>query len=85
MESANPARNSVTAIETLSPRDLDVLRAIRSGSSSGAIARALGISLSTVRRHVARILIRLDDPPRVVGANGSSKELAAVVAPKPSR
>jgi DNA-binding NarL/FixJ family response regulator len=50
-----------------------VLRAIRSGSSTGAIAKALGISLSTVRRHVARILIRLDDPPRVVGANGSSR------------
>jgi DNA-binding NarL/FixJ family response regulator len=48
-------------IETLTSRDLDVLAAIRRGSTSGAIAKSLGVSLSTVRRHVARILARLDE------------------------
>jgi DNA-binding NarL/FixJ family response regulator len=52
-------------IETLTPRDLDVLAAIRRGSTNGAIAISLGISLSTVRRHVARILSKLDDRPEV--------------------
>jgi DNA-binding NarL/FixJ family response regulator len=64
---ARPARRAAPPTENLTPRDLDVLVAIRRGSTSGAIAKSLGISLSTVRRHVWNILVKLDDRAQVAG------------------
>jgi DNA-binding NarL/FixJ family response regulator len=61
-------RGAATPIGKLTPRDLDVLAAIRCGSTNGAIARSLGISLSTVRRHVGNILVKLDNRSQVAGA-----------------
>jgi len=43
----------------LTPRELDVLAAIRAGSTNRGIATSLGISVSTVNRHVEHILAKL--------------------------
>ena len=45
--------------ETLSPRELDVLRRIAAGDSNKLIARAFDLSPHTVKRHVANILDKL--------------------------
>jgi DNA-binding NarL/FixJ family response regulator len=45
---------------TLTRRELDVLSAIRRGSTNREIAASLGIALSTVKRHVEHILKKLD-------------------------
>jgi DNA-binding NarL/FixJ family response regulator len=44
----------------LTRRELDVLSAIRRGSTNREIAVSLGIALSTVKRHVEHILKKLD-------------------------
>jgi LuxR family transcriptional regulator, maltose regulon positive regulatory protein len=46
--------------EGLTARELDVLRRIAAGDSNKLIARALDLSLHTVKRHVANILGKLD-------------------------
>jgi len=68
IDGAWPARGAATPIGKLTPRDLEVLVAIRRGSTNGAIAKSLGISLSTVRRHVGNILVKLDNRSQVAGA-----------------
>lgn len=49
----------------LSAREIDVLQLINLGSSNGAIARSLFISVSTVKTHVSSILRKLDAGNRV--------------------
>jgi LuxR family maltose regulon positive regulatory protein len=44
----------------LSSREHEVLQRIAAGDSNKMIARALGLSLHTVKRHVANILNKLD-------------------------
>ena len=46
--------------EALTRRELDVVSAIRSGSTNREIAASLGIALSTVKRHVEHILEKLE-------------------------
>jgi DNA-binding NarL/FixJ family response regulator len=46
--------------EALTRRELDVLSAIRSGSTNREIAASLGIAVSTVKRHVEHILEKLE-------------------------
>lgn len=46
-------------VEPLSSRELDVLRYLRSDLDGPAIARELGVSLSTVRTHTQRIFTKL--------------------------
>jgi DNA-binding CsgD family transcriptional regulator len=46
-------------IALLTLRELDVLAAIRTGSTNRGIATTLGISVSTVNRHVEHILAKL--------------------------
>jgi DNA-binding NarL/FixJ family response regulator len=48
----------------LTPRELDVLRAMANGASNKAIARELAISVHTVKFHVAAILAKLDADTR---------------------
>lgn len=53
----------------LSARELQVLALLAEGQSNKLIARALDLSPHTVKRHVARILDRLDLSSRVQAAN----------------
>ncbi len=46
-------------VEPLSGRELDVLRYLRSELDGPAIARELGVSLSTVRTHTQHIFAKL--------------------------
>jgi LuxR family maltose regulon positive regulatory protein len=48
----------------LSTREREVLQRIAAGESNKAIARALDLSLHTVKRHVANILDKLGAPSR---------------------
>lgn len=45
---------------SLTPREVQVIKAVASGRTNRAIARALGISERTVDRHVSNILTKLD-------------------------
>ena len=55
-----------TAAETpsLTPRELEVLNAMADGAANKVIARRLGISVHTVKFHVASILAKLDADSR---------------------
>lgn len=57
-----------TALSTLSPRELDILRGIASGASNKHIARECGIAETTVKIHVQHILRKLDVSSRVHAA-----------------
>jgi ATP/maltotriose-dependent transcriptional regulator MalT len=54
--------------ETLSPREVDVLRLLIAGASNPSIANSLIISPFTVKNHVARILEKLAVPTRTLAA-----------------
>jgi LuxR family maltose regulon positive regulatory protein len=45
--------------EALSPREVEVLRLIAEGASNAAVGEKLGISVHTVKRHVANLLQKL--------------------------
>ena len=47
------------ADESLSPREMDVLRAVAQGQSNKAIARTLGIAEETVKTHMASVFTKL--------------------------
>lgn len=49
----------------LTPREVDVFYAIAEGMTNAEIARAFTVSLTTVKTHVARILLKLDARDRV--------------------
>jgi LuxR family maltose regulon positive regulatory protein len=51
--------------EPLSERELEVLRLVATGVSNQDIAGQLFIALSTVKKHVGNILVKLDTPNRV--------------------
>lgn len=55
-------------IDTLSPREREILVHIARGASNKAIARALGIAETTVKIHVQHILRKLDLSSRVQAA-----------------
>lgn len=46
--------------ETLTPREVEVLRLLAAGASNRAIADELVVSLPTIKTHVSRILAKLD-------------------------
>lgn len=54
--------------ETLTPREIEVLRLVASGASNQEIADGLVISLHTAKRHVASILQKLDASSRTAAA-----------------
>ncbi|MCA9875752.1 MAG: response regulator transcription factor, partial [Anaerolineales bacterium] len=51
--------------DPLSTRELDVLRLVAAGASNKDIADQLFIAVSTVKKHVSNILVKLDAPNRV--------------------
>ena len=55
-------------IDSLSPRELDILRGIAQGQANKEIARSLGIAETTVKIHVQHILRKLDVSSRVHAA-----------------
>ncbi|WP_076999002.1 LuxR C-terminal-related transcriptional regulator [Variovorax sp. KK3] len=68
-----PASNDAS----LSPRELEVLELIAGGQSNKLIAKRLDLSPHTVKRHVARILDRLDLESRLQAANWYRAHIAA--------
>jgi DNA-binding NarL/FixJ family response regulator len=52
-------KGSSNDLHVLTPRELEVLMSIRQGYTNQAIAAGLGVSLSTVKRHVEHILLKL--------------------------
>ncbi|WP_076997645.1 LuxR C-terminal-related transcriptional regulator [Variovorax sp. KK3] len=74
-----PRAEADLAIDTagLSPRELEVLALLTEGQSNKLIARCLDLSPHTVKRHVARILERLDLTSRAQAANWYREHLAA--------
>ncbi len=62
------AKAVVDPIETLSPREREILSHIARGASNKAIARALDIAETTVKIHVQHILRKLDLSSRVQAA-----------------
>lgn len=66
---ATPAASAVeSAIASLSPREVDILRGIARGASNKEIAREHGIAETTVKIHVQHILRKLDVSSRVHAA-----------------
>lgn len=53
----NPAARDALGI---SPREMEVLRALAAGHSNKEIARELGVSPNTIKTHVARLFAKLD-------------------------
>jgi DNA-binding NarL/FixJ family response regulator len=64
---ARPARPSEppAGLADLTPRELEVLRLVARGRSNAEIAETLVVSGTTVKSHVARILMKLDLRDRV--------------------
>ena len=64
---ASPAPNA-GLLESLSPRERDILRGIARGASNKEIGRELGIAETTVKIHVQHVLRKLDVSSRVHAA-----------------
>ena len=56
---ATVARDDLTAVEPLTPREIEVLELVTEGLPNKAIAERLGISDQTVKFHLASILGKL--------------------------
>jgi adenylate cyclase len=57
------------ALTKLTAREREVLALVTKGHSNGGIARALGISRHTAKRHLTNILTKLDLPTRAAAAS----------------
>jgi LuxR family transcriptional regulator, maltose regulon positive regulatory protein len=66
-------RPSANSEGLLTPRELEVLERIAAGDSNKLIARALDLSLHTVKRHVANILGKLGVETRGQAAGAWAK------------
>ena len=68
LDSGRPSERELGARFSLTPRELEVAMLLPRGLSSREIASALGISLNTARRHVERLLLKLDVRNRTAAA-----------------
>lgn len=59
---------SMTTLDQLTEREIDVLRLLAQGQSNKEIASNLNISITTVRSHVSNILMKLDVANRTQAA-----------------
>jgi two-component system, NarL family, response regulator DevR len=53
-------RRGVDPVQSLTARELDVLRLIAEGATNQAVADRLDLSVHTVRNHVSNLLVKLD-------------------------
>lgn len=60
-----PAPGSTPRTDSLTPREVEVLRLVAAGCSNAEIATQLLLSYETVKTHVSRILMKLDLRDRV--------------------
>lgn len=67
LEGLQPHPAQVAAIR-LSPRELDILRRLAAGESTGDMAVALGISEHTVRKHIQNLMVKLGVHTRLQAA-----------------
>lgn len=63
-----PTSRTASPVDSLSPREHDILRGIARGASNKEIARELGIAETTVKIHVQHVLRKLDVSSRVHAA-----------------
>jgi DNA-binding CsgD family transcriptional regulator len=56
-------------LSALSPREIEVLRLMAGGASNKIVARALRLSVHTVKRHVARMMLKLHVGSRAEAAS----------------
>ena len=61
---ASPLARTTEDLESLSERELEVLRLIADGASNREIAQALFISIGTVKKHLNNIFLKLDTHSR---------------------
>ena len=65
---ASPPVHMIGDIESLSERELEVLRLIAEGASNREIAEDLFISVGTVKKHINNIFLKLDAHSRTQAA-----------------
>jgi len=65
---ASAPTEPASPLDTLSPREKEILRGIADGQGNKEIARSLGIAETTVKIHVQHILRKLDVSSRVQAA-----------------
>jgi DNA-binding NarL/FixJ family response regulator len=70
------ARAAASPMHRLTPRELDVLRAMAAGCSNAAIADELHLSESAIEKHISSVFQKLDLPPETT----VHRRVAAVVA-----
>jgi DNA-binding NarL/FixJ family response regulator len=66
--SVEPATSAPTMVNPLTPRETEILGHIASGKTNRQIAKELHLSLSTVKRHLERILSKLGVSDRTQAA-----------------
>jgi LuxR family maltose regulon positive regulatory protein len=62
---AAPAAGAVPLVESLSPRELEILRLVAGGATNRDVADALVITVGTVKSHLNRIMGKLGARNRV--------------------
>lgn len=72
-----PALESEDLFDSLTPRELDILKLLGEAGGNKAIARIVGVSEDTVKKHVSSILARLAVPDRAAAATVYAKYLAS--------
>jgi DNA-binding NarL/FixJ family response regulator len=65
---AERRQQAMERIDTLTPRELEVLVEVGRGASNAEIGTALFMSEATVKAHVSRVLVKLDRTNRVQAA-----------------
>jgi DNA-binding CsgD family transcriptional regulator len=68
LDPVHPSGQELGAQFSLTPREIEVAMLLPRGLSSREIATALGISLNTARRHVERLLLKLNVRNRTAAA-----------------
>ena len=71
-------------LRTLNPRDVEVLRLLAAGRSTGEIAAALSVSRNTARTRIRRVERKLDVSERSAAVQAAD-DLGLIGIPRPRR